>query len=137
MKFDLARIAILSSLVTMLAANSALARCGAQPVPTISEALAQDNSAPANPAGKWKLSFSDPKGNQRQGTLALQQDGSKLSGTYTGPRGTFSATGAVQGNQINFTMRGMGKKLSFTGKVDSGKMNGTTDTGGSWSATRE
>jgi hypothetical protein len=69
--------------------------------------------------------------------LALQQDGSNLSGTYTGPRGTFSTTGAMQGSQIKFTIKGLGKKLSFTGNLDGDKMNGTTDSGGSWAATRE
>ena len=121
----------------MLAASSALMPCCAQPVYTISESAAQASSAPAHPEGKWKLSFSDPKGNARQGTLALQQDGSNLGGTYTGPRGTFSTTGAMQGNQIKFTIKGLGKKMSFTGNVDGDKMNGTTDSGGSWAATRE
>ena len=137
MKFAPVRIAILSSVVTMLAADGALTRCCAQPLHTISEAAAQDNGAPANPVGKWRLSFSDPKGNPRQGALALQQDGSNLSGTYTGPRGTFSTTGTMQGTQIKFTIKGLGKKLSFTGNVDGDKMNGTTDARGSWSATRD
>src|ERR1700757_2020526 len=105
MKFASQRIATLASEVMLLAASAALAPCCAQPVHTICQAAAQAGSAPANPAGKWKLSFSDPKGNARQGTLALQQDGANLSGTYTGPRGTFSTTGAMQGNEIKFTIK--------------------------------
>jgi len=137
MRFATAPIAILGSVIAMLAAGNALMPCCAQPVYAISGSAAQDNAALPNPAGKWKLSFSDPKRNARQGTLALQQDGSSLSGTYTGPRGTFSTTGAIQGSHINFIIKGLGKKLSFTGTVVGDKMNGTTDSGGTWTATRE
>ncbi len=91
---------------------------------------AQDQSAnaqPASVAGSWQISWQSGRGNE-QGTLRLQQDGSKLSGTFQGPRGSSSLTGSIQNNNISFAVQMQGRRtftLAFTGAVDGDKMSGT------------
>ena len=116
-------------------------------------AFSQD-AQPAKVAGSWQLSWQGRRGAQ-QGTLDLQQDGSKLTGTFQGPRGSSPLSGNVQGNQISFTVQMGGERrnfsMAFTGNVDGDKMSGSI-TGGlgghgggqdgehenhSWSATRQ
>lgn len=97
---------------------------------------AQDSSAPEI-AGTWQLSFTDMRGNARQATLDIQQNGSSLSGKFHGERGSGSLTGTLQGTQVSMTVSGHGREISFTGTVDGSKMSGTTAQGSSWSATRQ
>ena len=138
MKLLFTKTVALMTLFTALVTTAALfSLCTGQPAYASSAIAAQEDSASPTVAGKWKLSFTDPTGNPKQGTLALQQDGSNLTGNYTGPRGTFSVKGTVQGTGITFTIHAMGRKLSFTGNVDGDKMSGTTETGTSWNASRE
>ncbi len=138
MKLLLAKLVILSTLFTaVVMTGTVLALCSGQPAYASSTDSEQEDSASATVAGNWKLSFTDPTGNPKQGTLALQQDGSNLNGSCTGPRGTFSVKGSLQGNGITFTIHAMGRKFSFTGNVDGDKMSGTTESGSSWNASRE
>lgn len=124
--------------------------------------LAQDSgqgdAQPASVAGKWQLSSQGRTG-PRQSALDLQQDGSKLTGTFAGERGSLAITGTVSGNNITFTAQGQGHgghsfSMSYSGTVEGDKMSGTMqpqggETGGggghhhgggqnhSWSATRQ
>jgi len=112
--------------------------------------LAQDsesnNSQPANIAGTWQLSRPG-RGGSQQATIQIQQDGSKLSGTFQGPRGSSPLTGSVDGNNVSFSVQMQGRRtmtLAFTGTVDSDKMSGTLQPQGgggqgnhSWSAVRQ
>lgn len=49
-----------------------------------------------NPTGLWKLTATTQSGQTFQSTLKLTQDGSKLTGIYTGPRGNEVAIGEAQ-----------------------------------------
>ena len=75
--------------------------------------LAQDaasgSSESTNLAGKWKMSWQGRNG-QRQGTLQLQQDGSQLTGTLAGERGSVPVTGSVNGNNISFSVKMQGRR---------------------------
>ena len=138
MKLVSAKSAILGALFSAVVATSTVLALSSTPLAYASPvAAAQDDNAPANVAGKWKLSFAAPDGSAKQGVLDLQQDGSNLTGSYTGPRGTFSATGNVKGNQVTFTVSAVGRKLTFSGGADGDKMSGTTGSGDSWTASRE
>jgi hypothetical protein len=81
-----------------------------------------------NVAGNWQLSWKGRQGTQ-QSTLKLQQDGSKLTGTMEGSRGSAPLTGSIQGNEISFTVQFQGENrtfsLAFTGTADADKMSGT------------
>jgi len=93
--------------------------------------LAQDadsgSSQSPNVGGKWQMSWQGRDG-QKQGTLQLQQDGSQLTGTITGERGSMPVTGSVNGNSVSFSAELQGKgsiKLLYTGSLEGDKMSGT------------
>lgn len=83
---------------------------------------------PANVAGNWQLSWQGRQGS-RQGTLAIQQNGTKLTGTMQGQRGSAPLTGTVKGNTVSLKVEIQGERrsftLAFTGTVDGDKMTGT------------
>ena len=92
--------------------------------------LAQDsqsnNSQPANIGGDWQISWQSRNGSQ-QATMQIQQDGSKLSGTFQDASGSSSVTGSVAGNNVSFSVQIPGRPmtLAFTGTIDGDKMSGT------------
>jgi len=92
--------------------------------------LAQDaaqGNQPANVAGQWLMSWQGRDG-ARQGKLQLQQDGSKLTGTLDGERGSTPVTGTVDGNNISFSTQGQGHRnftMVYTGTVDGDKISGS------------
>ena len=93
--------------------------------------LAQDsqsnNSQSANIGGAWQLSW-EGRGGSQQATIQIQQDGSKLSGTFQGSQGSSPLTGSVAGNNISFSVQVQGRRtmtLAFTGTIDGDKMSGT------------
>lgn len=107
----------------------------------------------ANVAGTWQMNWQGRQGEQ-QGTMTIEQNGTKLTGTMQGQRGSLPLSGTVQGNSVSFNLQLQGKRrsmtLAFTGNVDGNKMNGTVQAqgggrrgGGSegnnhnWSATRK
>jgi len=93
--------------------------------------LAQDSesnhSQPPNIGGSWQLSWQGRDGSQ-QATIQIQQDGSKLSGRFQGPRGSSALTGSVDGNNVSFSVQMQGRRtitLAFTGTIDGNKMSGS------------
>jgi hypothetical protein len=88
---------------------------------------AQDSGQAANVAGKWQMSWQGRDG-AKQGTLQLQQDGSKLTGTFVSDRGSAAITGTVDGNNISFSTQGQGHHnftMVYTGSVEGEKISGT------------
>src|ERR1700726_2667319 len=92
--------------------------------------LAQDsqsnNSQPANIGGAWQISWQGRSSTQ-QATMQIQQDGSKLSGTFQDAGGSSSVTGSIAGNNLSFSVQIQGRPmtLAFTGTIDDDKMSGT------------
>ena len=94
----------------------------------LAQDAAQGDSQPANVAGKWQMSWQGRDG-AKTAALQLQQDGSKLTGTLDGERGSAAITGTVNGNNISFTTRAQGHRnftLVYTGTIDGDKMSGTS-----------
>jgi hypothetical protein len=114
-------------------ATSSFAEASTVPVQDASSA----SSTAPNLSGNWQMSWTGPNGNQRQVSMQLKQDGKKLSGTFEAPRGSVPVKGTCNGNQVSFTVKLPKRQASFTGTVDGDKMNGTTEQGASWSATRQ
>ncbi len=114
------------------------------PVSRAVQDAAQSNPESANVAGKWNLSWKGKKRKPHQAALEIQQDGTKLTGTFEGEgrgglSGSLALTGSVQGNNVSFTVQSQENNKSgiFTGTVDGGTMNGTTREGHPWTATRQ
>ena len=62
------------------------------------------NTAPAKIAGKWQMSLDTPHGPMK-GPLQIQQDGSKLTGTYELEMfGSMTLSGKVDGDKVTFNM---------------------------------
>jgi hypothetical protein len=106
-----------------------------------------------NVSGTWQISWQGRQGTQHR-ALQLQQDGSQLSGTMRGPRGSTPVSGSLDGNKISFNMQFQGRRRSitaaFTGSVNNDAMNGTVKVKGggrrfggggdqshTWTATRQ
>jgi hypothetical protein len=143
------RLWILSILVcgvTMVGAGiSGIWKATAErPVSAISGLLiqnsAQSNDQSANVQGNWQLSWQGRRGRTIQATLTIQQDGTKLSGTFGGQggmaNGSFPLTGSIQGSDVSFSVTGTRMPLTFKGTVDGSKMSGTMQQGTPWTATR-
>lgn len=90
-------------------------------------------------SGKWILHVETDAGSGDP-TFVFQQTGEKLTGTYSGLFGTAELTGAVKGDDIEFSFEAgtpdQKAKIVYKGKIDSaGKMHGTADLGSIGSAT--
>ncbi len=87
-----------------------------------------DSTQSANVSGNWQISWQGRRGSEK-GTLHLQQDGDKLTGSFEGPRGSSDLTGTVQGGNISFNVQMQGRRtmtLAFSGTLDgTSKMSGT------------
>lgn len=81
-------------------------------------------------SGKWQLSCSGRKGEVRQISLDIEQQGSALTGSYAGGRRSGQLTGSVQGNQVSFELAGKRRSASFTGTVTGNTLQLHTAKGG-------
>ena len=93
--------------------------------------LGQDK--PADVAGTWNITV-DIGGNTGTPSVALKQDGEKLTGTYSSQVfGEQKVTGTVKGNAITFeftaSLEGTAVKVTYRGTVDKATMKGTVSLG--------
>ena len=99
-----------------------------------------------NVAGKWVMTLEMGMGTATPG-LELKQDGTKITGTYTGRYGAFPLEGSLKGRVIAFAFtmsaEGQSMTMSYTGEVsaDAQSMKGTASLGemgdATWSAKRQ
>jgi hypothetical protein len=97
-------------------------------------------AAAADVTGKWTFSVQLDMGSGSP-TFVFQQDGEKLTGTYSGQAGEAQLTGTVEGNQIQFSFESTFGTVTYEGTIeDDGTMKGTADyggqAGGTWTAKR-
>ena len=105
-----------------------------------------DNRSAPNVAGKWTMTLEMSMGTATP-ALELKQNGTAITGTYTGRYGKFELQGTLKERtiQFSFTMGAEGQTvtMSFTGEVatDGQSMKGTADLGemgeATWSAKRD
>lgn len=97
-------------------------------------------AADANVGGNWEMTMDSPHG-KMTGPLTLQQDGTKITGTYeTEHAGRLTINGKVDGEKITFTMEVPGGQMTinFEGAKEGDKLSGTTKPlNGEWSAVRK
>ena len=107
-------------------------------------APANGAAAPDSPAGVWKMSLESPRGT-REGMLELAVEGSSLSGTWSGERGTQQfAGGTVEGTSLSWEVQMSGPmgqmSLRFSGLLADGAISGEVEFGsfgkGKFEATR-
>lgn len=85
-----------------------------------------NNSQPADISGAWQISW-ESRGGPQQATMQVQQDGSKLSGTFEDESGSSQLTGSIAGNKVSLSVQIPGRPMTvtLTGTVDGDKMSGT------------
>jgi hypothetical protein len=81
--------------------------------------------------GKWNSKV-DVAGQAGMPTFVLKQEGTKLSGTYSGFYGEAPLVGTVNGNKVAWDFEASGAKIHYAGEVsaDGKKIQGTVDYGG-------
>ena len=84
---------------------------------------------PADVAGNWVLSMTNPRGATESIKLSLVQNGEELTGTIQGPGGGDNpVTGTVKGKTVKFSMTREGPRgemtIAYSGKVDGDSMTG-------------
>jgi len=83
---------------------------------------------PAKVAGTWEVSSQGRNGPMTQ-TLTITQDGGKIKGTLTSPRGDANFEGAVEGNKVSFTIKRETDNgtfvIEYSATVDGDAMKGT------------
>ncbi len=99
-----------------------------------------------NVTGKWAMTMEMSMGTATP-ALELKQDGTKITGSYTGRYGTFPLEGTLKDRTIQFTFQmgaeGQTVSMSFAGEVaaDGQSMKGTASLGemgdASWTAKRQ
>jgi hypothetical protein len=85
-----------------------------------------NNSQPSNIGGAWQISWQG-RGGSQEATMQIEQDGTKLRGTFQDSGGSSSVTGSIAGKSVSFSVQVQGRPmtLAFTGTIDGDKMSGT------------
>jgi hypothetical protein len=90
-----------------------------------------------NVAGTWNVIASNGRRSAKQ-TIVIQQDGSKISGTFKGPRQSGTIDGTIADSAITFHVTAK-EPLDYTGTISGDTMKGTLSGGGKsgeWTAER-
>jgi len=90
----------------------------------------------ASLSGTWQMSCATKRG-PRQVTLHIEQNGPKLSGSFSGPRRSGKLSGNVQGAQVTLKMGYRFRSVSFTGTSNGNSMTVHSKKGVSCSASRQ
>ena len=94
--------------------------------------------AQSSPAltGKWQLACTGRRGQERQISLDIEQQGATLSGSYAAARGSGQLHGNVRGKQISLELAGRRRSVSLTGTTDGNALQVHTAKGISCTGTR-
>jgi hypothetical protein len=94
--------------------------------------------AAANIAGTWNVKL-DYRGQGGNATLVLRQDGEKLTGEYSGPRGDADVTGTINGRNVELELEMTDFEIFYHGRLssDGTRIDGTYDFSGQRAGTFE
>ena len=89
-----------------------------------------------NLTGTWNAQV-EVGGQTGSPTFVLKQDGSNLTGTYSGALGEAPITGTIKDNKVTITFEVQGNTIKYNGTVNSAgtQMEGTADYAGQASGT--
>jgi hypothetical protein len=90
----------------------------------------------ADISGTWNCQVETDAGSGTP-VFALQQNGEKLAGTYSGALGEAKVTGTVKGEDVTIEFEVQGYKIVYAGKLDAAArtMKGKVDLAGMGSGT--
>jgi len=75
------------------------------------------NASAPTVAGTWSMSIDSPHGNMKT-SLTLKQDGTNVTGTFSGPMGDQPVEGTFENGTLKIETSGSGDhKLTFTAKL--------------------
>ncbi len=83
----------------------------------------------ADASGTWAITIDAPTG-PVEATLTLKQDGDKVTGSFTNPRGETPLTGTMKGDDLSVTITAPMGTLVINAKVADGKLVGNLDFAG-------
>ncbi len=89
-------------------------------------AIGVQASATVDMTGIWTIEVITANGTGSP-TFELEQDGSDLSGTYSGRYGEEDVTGKVEGNQFEINYESSGIEVTYSGTVDGDSIKGDVD----------
>jgi hypothetical protein len=133
-------VGIVLSCVVLLFATAVVSAAQSQAAPAQKDAphaqekqqeKTSDAKSPVQPAdvsGDWQVSWEVRMGTN-PGTLHLQQNGAKLTGTFKDLHGLSSVSGTVENNRLVFDVVFQGKypfNVRFTGTAGSDKLEGSS-----------
>jgi hypothetical protein len=94
--------------------------------------MSHPSPADTSVAGEWAVAFTTPQGRMEM-TMAVTQDGTKLSGHLTSDIGEFPLKGTVDGDRVtivwSFVERGKTLEITFRGKIEGDSISGTAQIG--------
>jgi len=95
-------------------------------------------TAQASPSlsGTWQLSCAGRGGRVRQVRLQIEQSGTKLGGTFSGPRRSGKLSGTAQRGQVALQIGADGKSVTLTGTTAGNLMTVHGPGGNTCSASR-
>lgn len=94
-------------------------------------------SPPAALSGNWQLACTGRGGQVRRIAVRLEQQGTTLSGSYSGGHRSGKLRGSVRGNEVSLALQGKRKSAQFTGTTDGNTLQVHTAKGVSCTATRQ
>lgn len=102
-------------------------------------AMAETAAAQTSPtlSGAWQLSCTGGNGKVRQVKLQIEQNGSTLSGSFSGPRRTGKLSGTVQGGRVSLQIGTEERSITLTGSTDGRSMTVHGPNGGKCTASHQ
>lgn len=88
-------------------------------------------------SGNWQLSCTDRSGQVRQIAVRIEQQGSKLTGSYSGARRSGRLSGGARGHDVSLELQGRRRSLRLTGTTDGNTLRLRTAKGPACTATRQ
>lgn len=125
------RVLLVGAFLSVFLSIGALSASGqSQAAPSQKDAVSEKPSQvqPIEVAGNWKLSWQGRLGTE-ECVLHLEQDGTKLTGTFQDLHGVMPISGTVDGKKLSFEVQFKGARpftTQFTGTVDGDKIEGTS-----------
>lgn len=79
--------------------------------------------------GKWVFAVDLGAAGGGDATFELVQDGTEITGTYTGALGQEAVTGTIEGTEVKLSFDSQAGTITYTGTIDGSTMSGTCEYG--------